>query len=160
MIINKNGFMKKILILLIISTSILIAQEKEKADIDSVNLKTGSFVHDGNWWLGVGALNQLPYLTGVFDGLSLGATIVTNSFNVDEICYQIGSSAADDFFNRMDTIKVGHMYEQLQELYSDSLNLCINFDDAFKYVVYKLSGYDNEKLKTLIEMYRKKTIKK
>ncbi len=152
--------MKKVLFLLLIGFSFATSQEKEKIESDSTNLKSDGFVHDGNWWLGIGSLNQLPYLTGVFDGLSLGATIVTNSFNVDEICYQIGSSAADDFFNRMDTIKVGHMYEQMQELYSDSLNLCINFDDAFKYVVYKLSGYDGEKLKTLIEMYRRKTNKK
>jgi hypothetical protein len=140
--------MKKIIFLIIISTTFLFSQDSTKYTQDSVK-------YNGRWWKMVGSLDQIPYLTGLFDGLSLGATVILNEFRPNDICYQTGASAADDFFTKLDTIRVGNMYEELEKFYGDSANLNVKFDNAFRYIVYRLSGYEETKLRKMLELYRK-----
>lgn len=123
---------------------------------DSLFTETQKIVEDGKWWIELGAFDKLPFIAGVFDGLSLGATFVLNSYDQNEMCYKISSSCIDEFFSRLDTIRIGHIYEQLEEFYSDTLNLSIPFSDSFKYVVYKMSGYTPEQLEELLVLYRRK----
>lgn len=154
--------MKKILFLMLISASFVLAQDSTKLIPDSTKhiqdttqLSVDTTKYNGNWWKSLGSFDQIPFLTGIFDGLSLGATVVIDGFHVNDICYQTGTAAADDLFRRLDTIRVGHMYEQLDSLYSEPANININFDHAFRYIVYKLSGYEKPKLQKLLELYRK-----
>ena len=145
--------MKKILFLVFFSFTIMFGQDSTKIVRDSTKHTPVIIRNDGSWWKKFGSMDKIPYLTGIFDGLSLGTSMAVKDQN--GICYQTGSSAENDFLNRLDTIKVGHMYEELERFYGDSLNTKVLFDDAFKYVVYRLSGYDSLNLNKLLEAYRK-----
>ncbi len=147
--------MKKVLFLFLLASSLSFAQYPEYIKKDSVELKMDSFKYNGYWWTKVGTMEQIPFLTGLYDGLSLGSSVALEGFNQQDICYQTGAAAAEDFFSKLDKIMVGHIYENLDTLYADTSNLKISFNNAFKYVVYQLSGYDNVRLKQLLEAYRK-----
>ena len=163
---------KSFILLFLLSTFLLFSQEI-KSDIqqtvlDSVAIVSDSTeiaedvieeieeeILDGHWWIATGGWRLRPYMVGLFDGLSLGTSLVLQRFNPNDFCYRTGAVAADQYLARFDTLVIGHIGDALTDFYADTINLKIRFEDAFNYMVYQFSGHDPEKLEKMLEMYRK-----
>ena len=165
---------KIFILLLLFSTSLLFAQDVQtdiqKTASDSITIVPDSTaivddsiedediedeILDGEWWISVGQMGLKPYMIGLFDGLSLGTSLVLQRFNPNDFCYRVGTNAADQYLTRFDTLVIGHIGDALDEFYDDPINLKVHFEHAFNYTVYKFSKHDPEKLEQMLEMYRK-----
>jgi hypothetical protein len=163
--------MKMFISLLLLSTSLLFSQEiqtnTEKIVSDSTIIVPDSTeisedfegiedeILDGDWWIAVGQRKLKPYMVGLFDGLSLGTSLVLQRFNQNDICFKVGANAADQYLARFDTLLIGHIGDALDDFYADEINLKVRFENAFNYMVYKFSNYDPKKLEQMLEMYRR-----
>jgi len=157
----------KLLVLLLLSTSLLFSQEiKEKVsesttkvdstviDEDEEEYLTDEIL-DGYWWIETGQWRLKPYMVGLFDGLSLGTSIVLQRFNQNDFCYSIGTKAANQYLKRFDTLQIHHFGDSLDEFYADTINVKIRFENAFNYMLYKVTGENPKKLNSMLEAYRK-----
>jgi len=157
----------KLLVLLLLSTSLLFSQEiKERVSesttkVDSTVIDENEEEYltdeilDGYWWIETGQWRLKPYMVGLFDGLSLGTSIVLQRFNRNDFCYSIGAKAADQYLKRFDTLQIHHFGDSLDEFYADTINIKIRFENAFNYMLYKVTGENPKKLNSMLEAYRK-----
>jgi hypothetical protein len=135
----------------IVSDSIAITPDSTAIVDESIKDE----IIDGKWWISVGQMGLKPYMVGLFDGLSLGTSLVVQRFHPNDICYRVGANAADRYLARFDTLVIGHIGDALDEFYADTINLKVHFEHAFNYMVYKFSEHDPEKLEQMLEMYRR-----
>jgi hypothetical protein len=139
---------KNIILMLVIFVSFGIAQDSTAVSVDSTRF-------DGHSWKKTNLTMMIPYLTGVFDGLSLGSTLVLSSFQAGSICAQTGAQNIDDFYQRLETLTVYDLYQSIKSFYDDTLNLNVMFDNAFIIGVYKASKADPKIIDKLTVIYRK-----
>lgn len=165
---------KRFILLLLFSTPLLFSQEIRtdisKSSTDSTAISPDltatadssikledikEELLDGLWWNDMGQMRLKPYMVGLFDGLSLGTSVVLQSFNPNDFCYKVGANATDRYLGRFDTLLIAHIGDALDDFYADPVNLKIRFEDAFNYMVYGFSGHPPEKLEQMMETYRK-----
>lgn len=158
----------KLLVLLLMSTSLLFSQEiKEKVPESTTKVDSTVIdeeieeegledeILDGYWWIETGQWRLKPYMVGLFDGLSLGTSIVLQRFNHNDFCYNIGAKAANQYLKRFDTLQIHHFGDSLDDFYADPINVKIRFENAFNYILYKVTGENPKKLNSMLEAYRK-----
>jgi hypothetical protein len=153
---------KNIIIMLFFCTPFILAQNSAAvkpnsttATKDSSVVKQDSTRFDGHTWKKTNPVMLIPFLTGVFDGLSLGSDLVLSSFPQNNICAQTGTQNIEDFYKRIETLQVGDLYQSINSFYRDSLNINVIFDNAFIIGVYKASKADQKTIDKLTMIYRK-----
>jgi hypothetical protein len=147
--------MRKISIILVLMAGICFyAFGQEITNFPDSTSKQDSSSISGKYWTEMGMLNQVPFLTGFYDGISLGAGLALNGVNDKSVCSSVAASAYGRI-QILDSIQLMYIQDEISAIYKDPENKCLKIEHVFWIAANRLAKSDPAYINKLFEVYRK-----